>query len=259
MQRMLTANLHDLTVVEGETVVGVLSEHDAAVHAARFGANATVAAAMQTPLVLSPDDDRSSVIERLQHSHADTFPVEEDGRLAGIVTAADVAALILREERVAEPLEQLVGEIMTRNPEVAHADDAFVDVVSRMYQRGVRHLPVVDAERRVIAMLSDRDVRSAVGELFSFEPEERVQSMRLEFLKVADVVHRAPITVPVHAPVSQLVRILVDQKIGAVPVVDDHEHLVGIVSYLDVLSHGPWHGGSGRAVQPGHERGHQPG
>ena len=37
------------------------------------------------------------------------------------------------------------------------------------------------------------------------------------------------------APFDEVVRVFTDQRVGAVPVVDDTERLVGIISYVDVF------------------------
>jgi CBS domain-containing protein len=44
------------------------------------------------------------------------------------------------------------------------------------------------------------------------------------------------VTVTGHVALAELGRLFADRKIGAVPVVDDENRLIGIVSYMDVLS-----------------------
>jgi acetoin utilization protein AcuB len=123
---------------------------------------------------------------------------------------------------------------MTPSPVTAHPGDLLVDAASRMLHAGIRHLPVVDGAGAVIGMLSDRDVRSAIGnpmQLIEGEP----LSARIEDLTVKEIMTPEPRVVAPDSTVATLLALLVDERLGAVPVVDADEGLVGIVSYLDVL------------------------
>ena len=44
-----------------------------------------------------------------------------------------------------------------------------------------------------------------------------------------------PTTVKEDASLFEIARHLVDERVGAVPVVDERDHLIGIVSYVDLL------------------------
>jgi acetoin utilization protein AcuB len=120
--------------------------------------------------------------------------------------------------------------LMTPAPATAAADDSLLDAAARMSDRGVRHLPVVDGDRRIIGMLSDRDVRTAVGDVARGADTSLGRGLR-----VADVMTRDAYVVGQNAPFADLVQLFIDQRIGAVPVVDERGHLVGIISYVDVL------------------------
>jgi CBS domain-containing protein len=86
----------------------------------------------------------------------------------------------------------------------------------------------------VIGMLSDRDVRTAVGNHRDGAARGSLGE-RLRALRVSDVMSREPFVLQVDAPVADVVKVFVDQKIGAVPIVGGELRLVGIISYVDVL------------------------
>jgi CBS domain-containing protein len=46
-----------------------------------------------------------------------------------------------------------------------------------------------------------------------------------------------PITITADSPLADLGWSLLEERVGAVPVVDDDDRLIGIVSYVDVLRH----------------------
>lgn len=124
--------------------------------------------------------------------------------------------------------------LMTRVPATVAADDHLLDAAARMAERNVRHLPVVDGDRHVVGILSDRDVRTAVGDSSRpLHPDDA--RVRMRSLRVADAMTRDVFVVSQDAPFADVVRVFTDQRVGAVPVVDDGEHLVGIISYVDVF------------------------
>jgi CBS domain-containing protein len=124
--------------------------------------------------------------------------------------------------------------LMTRVLVTAAADDTLIDAAARMAERNVRHLPVVDGDRHVVGILSDRDVRTLIGDSSrSLRPNEAL--VRMQTLRVADAMTRDAFVVRQDAPFPDVARVFTDQRVGAVPVVDDADRLVGIISYVDVF------------------------
>ena len=103
-----------------------------------------------------------------------------------------------------------------------------------MSERQVRHAPVVDKDRRVVGMLSDRDIRLALGATL-FTEVDGAAAKRIRFLKIREVMARNPIVVHQSVPLREAVSAFLHKSVGALPVVDDDERIVGILSYVDVL------------------------
>ena len=124
--------------------------------------------------------------------------------------------------------------LMTHAPATAAVDDSLLDAVAKMAGRNIRHLPIIDGDHRVIGILSDRDVRTAVGDSSRpLQPTDAV--VRIRSLRVGDAMKRDPFVVRADSPFADIVRVFIDQRVGAVPVVDDRGSLVGIISYVDVF------------------------
>jgi CBS-domain-containing membrane protein len=124
--------------------------------------------------------------------------------------------------------------LMTRAPATVATDDNLLDAVARMADRNIRHLPVVDGDHHVIGILSDRDVRTLVGDTTRpLHPSDAV--VRIRSLRVGDAMKRDPYVVREDASFDDVVRVFTDQRVGAVPVIDARERLVGIISYVDVF------------------------
>lgn len=92
-------------------------------------------------------------------------------RVAGIVTQGDIlrhsgatayAGLARRLREFIRP--HRVEQVMTREVEVAHIDTPVVELVPMMANSGLHHVPVVDAERRFVGMVTQSDVLAALYE-----------------------------------------------------------------------------------------------
>jgi acetoin utilization protein AcuB len=125
-------------------------------------------------------------------------------------------------------------ELMTSNPTTVTPRTTIAEAWDLMHELDIRHLPVVDGEA-LVGMLSDRDLGALdAGRLLT---EEGADALRRRLTRPgveamsSDVVAAEPET-----EVSELVTLLLEHKVGAIPVVvPDTQQLVGIVSYIDVL------------------------
>ena len=99
-------------------------------------------------------------------------------------------------------------------------------------QRSVRHLPVLDGER-LVGIVSDRDLKRAMASsATSLEAHEL--NYLLDRLQVREFMTGVVITIGPTFPVEDAARLMVLEKIGALPVTDG-ERLVGLVTETDVL------------------------
>jgi acetoin utilization protein AcuB len=98
-------------------------------------------------------------------------------------------------------------------------------------QRGVRHLPVLDGDR-LVGILSDRDLRRTMASpATSLEAHEL--NCPLDRLRVGEIMTRTLITIGRMFPIEAAACLMVQEKIGALPVTDDGR-LVGLVTETDV-------------------------
>jgi acetoin utilization protein AcuB len=95
-----------------------------------------------------------------------------------------------------------------------------------------RHLPVVENDE-VVGMLSDRDIRTLVGDPVRYVESREGDGAR--DLSVRDAMVPAALTVHSNRPLREVANELADEKVGALPIVDMDGKLLGIVSYVDAL------------------------
>jgi CBS domain-containing protein len=90
--------------------------------------------------------------------------VLDDGRLVGIVSERDVVARVV--VRGLDPRKTLVGQVMTRDVRTAGTEVTIGQALEIMEAGGFRHLPLIDAARRPVGVVSVRDLlRQRVEEL----------------------------------------------------------------------------------------------
>ena len=84
----------------------------------------------------------------------------------------------------------------------------------------------------LLGIITDRDIRSFLAQSALVEPEERAKVLRT---KVSEIMTAEPLTLAPDDDLREAVELLIEEKIGGIPVVDQAEGLVGIVTYVDVL------------------------
>jgi len=82
------------------------------------------------------------------------IPVARNGRLIGIVTDRDLACRCLPDTQ--EPWALMALDVMTKGVHVCSSEDGVEEALDLMEARGVRRLPVVNSENRLVGLL-ERD------------------------------------------------------------------------------------------------------
>lgn len=236
LRRMLAHGVRHAPVMRGGEVVGVVSERNLLGHRARYQRDDAIGQIMTSPPYVAEPNMSIAEASALMTTHKiGCLPVVSRGDLVGIVTGTDLLTLLAQEPIQRPPWRELcASDVMQRSLQVAHSGDSLASAALKMLQRGVRHLPVTDHRMRLVGMLSDRDLRSAVG-----EPElltaTRQLALRLDQRRVQDVMTRTPAIASLDTPLSELGRRLSEEQLGALVIVDQERRLLGIVSYVDVL------------------------
>jgi len=231
--------IRHLPVVSGGHILGMLSQRD--ILAARAHADPDddwwtirVHDAMSQPVqTCGPDDSLTEVAGRLAASKIGALPVVELGKVIGIVTVTDVLEGEVRAAMgPSAAARTIAADVMTPLPQTVTPESSLVEAVERMVGHRIRHLPVVDDSSTVVGMLSERDVRTRVGDPVAFAGGKHDGFGQL---RVKDVMSKPAIAVPFDRPLAEVARSFADHRIGAVPVIDKFGALVGIVSYIDAL------------------------
>lgn len=108
------------------------------------------------------------------------------------------------------------------DPITLRADNTIGDAMNVMRENKIGGIPIVDEEKRLVGMLTNRDLR--------FE-KDRSKS-------VSEVMTHLPlVTAPKGTTLSQAEDILQQNKIEKLPIVDEQNKLIGLITYRDLLQH----------------------
>jgi acetoin utilization protein AcuB len=107
------------------------------------------------------------------------------------------------------------------------------EATTLMRERGIRHLPVLDARKRLVGIVTDRDLRQVVLDVAIGRVGEETE--RLGDLGVREVMTWGVVTVTAATDLREAARVMREQRLGALPVVDAAGHVVGILTEHDLL------------------------
>jgi acetoin utilization protein AcuB len=229
----------------------------------------------RNPKSVSPETEIKDMIAIMVDNRIDSVPVLLDGGLVGIATATDTLKLFARlyaigklcqEKAKVEPSRrfvdllsgdsdhaalalssvlQTVKDIMTEQV-VCLAEQHNLAKVMEVMQRGkFRHVPIVDKQKRLVGLISDRDVlrhlpfragqRQPQTEgfhygLFDVDLNEPAIRQPVNRIMKRDITH-----VPPTCSFYDAAKMLREMSVSCLPVTDDEKKLLGIVTVTDMM------------------------
>lgn len=128
----------------------------------------------------------------------------------------------------------LIRDQMTRNPIYGHPDMAVIEAQELMKEKGFRHLPILDDEKRLVGLITMRSLLRAVpSDVSKFSPF--VVNYVLAKIKARNIMVKDVVTITEDTPFEEAARIMADKKIGCLPVMRGDE-LIGIISDNDLFN-----------------------
>jgi len=118
--------------------------------------------------------------------------------------------------------------VITVEPEVP-----IMEALNLMRSKNIRRMPVVDKQGKLIGIVSDKDLLNAgpsnATSLSVWEINYLVGK-----IKIKDVMTRSVLTVSGDTPIEEAARMMVDNKVGGLPVMND-DQLVGVITESDLF------------------------
>jgi len=139
-----------------------------------------------------------------------------------------------------------VSELMTKEVLTVSPDMSVKDVAKLLFEKEISGLPVVDAESRVIGMVTEKDLINMAMpkyleekglEDFAYILDEGPfwkKVAEADRLKVKDIMRKEVLCVTEDMPVPEVARLMISKKVRRIPVLRDGK-LVGIIARADIV------------------------
>lgn len=124
--------------------------------------------------------------------------------------------------------EYMTQKVVTAGPEMGIREAFFL-----MREHAIRHLPIVGGEGELIGLISDRELRRPgwVDEAPDISHKYELDDQ----LQVKDIMVNNVFCVHTYDTLSKAVKLVLEHRIGAMPVKDKTDALVGMLSAVDLL------------------------
>lgn len=126
-----------------------------------------------------------------------------------------------KQEKVFEKehIPHLARDIMSENLKLLKETDSFIEAQNLLKKYNINHLPIINKENRLIGMVSDRDLLKAS------DPT----------LKISDFMTPEVLTCFEITRIQDISKIMLHERISAIPIINDSHELTGIVTKTDIL------------------------
>jgi CBS domain-containing protein len=212
-------------------------------------------AIMTTPVITVRAEDkvRQAATQMTKHGLKRLPVVDADGRLVGLVSRVDVLRSVeyhqQSEEAEAVPPRQgaSVPELMNEDVPTVHPDARLEEIVRALESSYQRRVVVVDADRRVLGIITDGDLlrRSRYAQdpgllrrLHNLVTRQKEQMVTLPYAgETAGQLMTLPvITIKLDTPISEALSLMLRYQIKRLPVVDEEGRLKGLLGRNSLLN-----------------------
>lgn len=132
----------------------------------------------------------------------------------------------------------LAGDLMTTPVSTLPSDATLIEAWALMTRRSFRHLPISSVHGTLVGMVSDRDLIRHAPDLIIAGIESTAAHRRLAEIMSPRVLSATPTT-----DIREIARVMMDERVGALPILDANRQPIGIISKQDLLrglaNHGP--------------------
>jgi acetoin utilization protein AcuB len=128
----------------------------------------------------------------------------------------------------------LVRDRMSSPAVTVQPDTPFQEALRLMREQRFRRLPVVDAEGKLVGIVAERDLLHA-----SPSPATSLSVWEMNYLlwklRVAQIMTTRVFTVSPETPIADAARLMVEHRIGGLPVVNDEGQVLGVITETDLF------------------------
>jgi len=127
----------------------------------------------------------------------------------------------------------LVKDRMTSDPLTITTDTSLKDALELIRSKPFRHLPVLDENDKLVGIVTEKSLVYAAP-----TPTTTLSVFEVDYIlartKVGQIIQGPVVTVGPDLPLEEAARVMVDHRIGCLPIVED-DKLIGIISDTDIF------------------------
>ena len=127
----------------------------------------------------------------------------------------------------------LVKNWMTKDVKTVDVNTSMQQAISLMQEMKINLLPVMEGDK-LVGVISDRDLKKASpSDATTLDIHEILYLITK--LKIKDLMKKNPMTVSPHLTIEEAAALLLEKRISSMPVLDDSNKLVGIITKNDIF------------------------
>jgi acetoin utilization protein AcuB len=129
----------------------------------------------------------------------------------------------------------LISEWMSRDVITVTPDTSMMKASKILKEKGIRRLPVVDENGKMVGIVTDRDIKEASPSKATTLDVHELYYLLSE-IKIKDIMTRNPFCVNENGTVEKAAVVMREKKVEGLPVVDDDDKVVGIITETDIFN-----------------------
>lgn len=143
----------------------------------------------------------------------------------------------MSDKMTAAELKGLVRDAMSDQIVAVTPKASAAEAAELLSENGLRHAIVVDSDRHVVGVVSQRDVLKHFIQSMAEQGPSETEAQERAPWELGSLIQREPVTVLADVSLASAGMVLTNSKIGCLPVVDENKRLVGSLSIVDILRH----------------------
>jgi CBS domain-containing protein len=227
---------HILVLDDEEELIGILTERDLAVYMLKErderALNEVPISEVMTenPITIEYYKDEKEVIKKMIENKISCLPVMDKNKVVGIITKTD----LLKYAFDTLPDDKLVENYMSKNVVTIKPYNSILQAVKNMKENKIKKLVVVEG-KTPIGIISERDV--SLFEYARAMKKLEVGERKIKLLPglVIDAMREHLVTCKKNDKLKDVAKKMIKNKVGSCVVVDEDNHLEGIITNTDVL------------------------
>jgi CBS domain-containing protein len=182
--------------------------------------------------VLIPEAEADSVVAAFEEMVAD-----------GVVTIDDLKVCSYKSSKRLVPKQLKVKDVMTPSPKTAAPDTPVNEVIKLLLSSPFNGVPVMDVNNHVLGIITQNDlIQKAklplrLGLLARLEPDKLKDRLNeITQKKAQEIMTQPVITIKEEQHLPEAVNLMLKYRLKRLPVVNDQDVLVGMLSRVDVFN-----------------------